>query len=149
MSRLSVLRADNPNLPSDERGFQFPDDLPQGYQSPTVSQAKYPPQKSRMIEHVWLQTHPPGYELPGAYLFNHSLQSQPVTLLYDGSTRLLSVREAIESDARFADQNGYGLWSRDTSFGENGYLIDLGFDFAETSYHVLTTDGIRGRDTLK
>jgi hypothetical protein len=102
-----------------------------------------------MIEHGWLQKHPPGYDLPGDYLFNASLQSQPVTLFYDGSIRLLSVREAIESDARFVHQNDYGLWSRDTPFGDSGYLSGIAFDFADTSYHVLTTDGIRGRDTLK
>jgi hypothetical protein len=32
--------------------------------------------------------------------------------------------------------------------GTDGYFIDLGFDHAETSFHILTTDGIRGRDTL-
>ena len=34
----------------------------------------------------------------------------------------------------------------DTPFGEDGYL--MGYDFAETSYHVLTIDGVRGRDTI-
>jgi hypothetical protein len=32
--------------------------------------------------------------------------------------------------------------------GQQGYFIDLGYDFANTSFHILTTDGIRGRDTL-
>ena len=45
-------------------------------------------------------------------------------------------------------QAGYGLWSRDTPFGNDGYLMGDGYDFAETSYHVLTIDGVRGRDTL-
>jgi hypothetical protein len=26
--------------------------------------------------------------------------------------------------------------------------VDYGYDFAETSFHVLTTDGIRGRDKV-
>ena len=41
-----------------------------------------------------------------------------------------------------------GLWSRDTPFGANGYFIDLGFDGVPLSHHILTTDGILGRDTL-
>ena len=41
-----------------------------------------------------------------------------------------------------------GLWSRDTPLGADGYFIDLGFDDSPLSHHVLTTDGILGRDTL-
>jgi hypothetical protein len=58
--------------------------------------------------------------------------------------------EAMSCDRRHAgqDPNGVGLWSRDTPFGENGYLIADGYDFAATSFHILTTDGVLGRDTL-
>ena len=45
-------------------------------------------------------------------------------------------------------QAGYGLWSRDTYLGEDGYFIDYGYDQAATSFHILTTDGIRGRDVV-
>ena len=45
-------------------------------------------------------------------------------------------------------QSGHGLWSRDTPFGADGYFIDDGYDFAATSFHILTTDGIRGRDKI-
>ena len=42
-----------------------------------------------------------------------------------------------------------GLWSRDTQFGTDGYYGDLAYDtIVNTSYHVLTTDGILGRDTI-
>ncbi len=30
----------------------------------------------------------------------------------------------------------------------NGYFIDDGYDFAETSFHMLTIGGVRGRDTI-
>ena len=41
-----------------------------------------------------------------------------------------------------------GLWHRGTAFGSNGYFIDAGYDLTPLSHHVLTTDGILGRDTL-
>ena len=68
----------------------------------------------------------------------------------DGSIRMMSVMEALSSDRLTARQNsnGAGLWSRDTPFGANGYFIDFGFDDSPLSHHVLTTDGILGRDTL-
>jgi hypothetical protein len=31
-------------------------------------------------------------------------------------------------------------------WGQNGYLSEDGYDKANTSFHILTTDGIRGRD---
>ncbi len=71
-------------------------------------------------------------------------------MFYDGSIRMMSVMEALSSDRRTARQNsnGAGLWSRDTPFGAEGYLTTDGYDFAETSYHILTIDGVRGRDTV-
>ncbi|MHC4127206.1 MAG: hypothetical protein ACYSUR_07045 [Planctomycetota bacterium] len=72
----------------------------------------------------------------------------PATLFYDGSVRIMSVLEAMSSDRRHEQQAGYGLWTRDTTFLEDGYLIADGYDFAATSFHILTTEGVRGRDTL-
>jgi hypothetical protein len=62
----------------------------------------------------------------------------------------MGVMEAMSSDRRAARQSpdGAGLWSRDTPFGAEGYLTTDGYDFAETSFHVLTIDGARGRDTI-
>jgi hypothetical protein len=71
-----------------------------------------------------------------------------VTLFYDASIRPMGVMEALSSDTRSERQSGYGLWSRDTPFGESGYFIDDAYDFAATSYHILTVDGVRGRDTV-
>ena len=72
----------------------------------------------------------------------------PVTLFYDGSVRLMGVLEAMSSDRRHDRQAGYGLWTRDTPFGDDGYFISDGYDFSDTGYHILTTDGVRGRDTI-
>ncbi|MBT8486184.1 MAG: hypothetical protein HKO59_04475 [Phycisphaerales bacterium] len=135
-----------------------PDDLPFGYESPTVSQAKHPSLKSRMLEHHWLQNRPEpcnpafatGYGDCEPYYFNHGLQSRPMTLFYDGHVRGLSTLEAIMADARVVTQTDGEeyLWLRDTPLGDNGYLIDYSYDFAQTSYHILTARGIRGRDTV-
>ena len=60
----------------------------------------------------------------------------------------MAVMEALSSDRRNERQSGHGLWSRDTPFAQDGYFIDDGYDFAETSYHILTVNGARGRDTV-
>ena len=77
----------------------------------------------------------------------------PATLFYDGSVRMMGVMEAMSSDRRNVrqtggEEDGHGLWSRDTPYGEDGYYISDGYDFAATSYHILTIDGVRGRDTV-
>ncbi|MHC4717551.1 MAG: type II secretion system protein [Planctomycetota bacterium] len=138
----------------DGAGFFWtaPWEMAAGYRVPSFGQVKYPTLKTHMLEHHWLQN----MKVPcnGAFLgcepyyFNHSYQSVPVTLFYDGSVRLMSVLEAMSSDRRHEGQSGHGLWSRDTPFGDDGYLIADGYDFAATSFHVLTIDGVRGRDTL-
>jgi prepilin-type N-terminal cleavage/methylation domain-containing protein len=129
-----------------------PWEMPSGYKVPSFGQVKYPTLKTHMLEHHWLQNMkvPCNGAFTGCepYYFNHSYQSMPVTLFYDGSVRLMSVLEAMSSDRRHQRQAGYGLWSRDTTFGEDGYLHGDGYDFAETSFHILTTEGVRGRDTL-
>ena len=69
-----------------------------------------------------------------------------MTLFYDGHIQLLGCREATRADARVQQQSGAGLWSRDTPFGGDGYYSDLAYDWTTTSFHILTVDGIRGRD---
>ena len=133
--------------------WRAPWDFADGYESPSVSQAKYPAQKTRMIEHSWLQNPPVpcSLALPGCepYYFNQGFHSVPMTLFYDGSVDSLSVSEALDSQARLLVQSNTPLWSSDTPFGDAGYFIGSAYDFAQTSYHILTVDGIRGRDTLK
>ena len=126
--------------------------MPSGYRVPGFDRAKYPTLKTHMLEHHWLQNAkmPCNQSFFGCepFFFNHSLASMPVTLFYDGSVRLTSVTEAMSADRRQRRQTGHGLWSRDTPFGGDGYFIADSFDFAETSYHTLTIDGIRGRDVI-
>jgi hypothetical protein len=141
-----------------EGGFQSPWDLPGGFRVPSMGQIRYPTLKTHMLEHQWLQN--PEVECNPAfdqfasvldcepYYFNHGLTSSPVTLFYDAHVQLVGVHEAMLADRRVDLQVGYGLWSRDTPFGENGYLIDVGYDFADSSFHILTTDGAWGRDIL-
>ncbi|MHC4429127.1 MAG: type II secretion system protein [Planctomycetota bacterium] len=153
-----VMRADDPNLPSDARGWQDPWSLPSGFRCPTMSQIRYPDLKTHMLEHPWLQNvelecntaFDPTYTDLACepYYFNHALTSAPVTLFYDLHIELVSAHDAMQADNRHDHQAGFGLWSRDTPFGIDGYLISTGYDFAATSYHILTTDGALGRDIL-
>ncbi len=154
----AVFRADDPALPQEQRGFQRPFSLPSGFRAPTLSQVSYPTLKTHMLEHQWLQNvevecnaafDPRASVLDcEPYYFNHALTSQPATLFYDAHVQLVGAHEAMLADNRHKNQVGYGLWSRDTPFGEDGYLIDFGYDFAETSFHILTTGGALGRDIL-
>ncbi|MHC4220277.1 MAG: type II secretion system protein [Planctomycetota bacterium] len=143
-----------PQVFSDNGEGQFwtpPWKMPTGYTVPSLGHAKYPSLKTNLLEFRWLQNTkvPCNDAFNGCepYYFNHSYRSMPVTLFFDGSVRLTSVIETMSSDRRAERQSGHGLWSRDTTFGDDGFFISDGYDFAATSYHILTTDGIRGRDT--
>ena len=142
-------------------GWQDPWDLGYGFQSPGLFQAQYPDLKTHMIEHHWVQNPPakcnPGFDPPFGtyegcepYYFNHGIDSTPATLFYDGHVRLLPNTEVFASDQQILKQTGGvdGLWHRGTPFGEDGYYISFGYDGVPLSHHILTTDGILGRDTL-
>ncbi len=141
-------------------GWQNPWDLDYGFQSPGLFQAQYPNLKTHMIEANWVQNPPaqcnpapppiPGYDGCEPYFFNHGIDSTPVTLFYDGHVRLLPNTEVFAADQTVLQQTGGvdGLWHRGTPFGEDGYYIQYGFDGVPLSHHILTTDGILGRDTL-
>ncbi len=136
----------------EEEFFNAPWELPAGYKVPSFGQVRYPTLKTHMLEHQWLQNPkvPCNASFFGCepYYFNHGFLSLPVTLFYDGSVRMMGVTEAMSSDRRHTRQAGYGLWSRDTPFANDGYFIGDGYDFVETAYHILTIDGVRGRDTV-
>lgn len=149
-----VLRA-----PS-EGGYQDPFELGYGLQTPAYDQVLYSDLKTHVIEHNWNQNAPVfpcnphflngTYDGCEPYYFNHGIESSPVALFYDGHIRLLPNKEAFNADAQVRKQSGGvdGLWSRDTPMGSQGYYGQYAFDGLELSHHVLTTDGIRGRDTL-
>jgi prepilin-type N-terminal cleavage/methylation domain-containing protein len=155
---LSPAAMFSPQVMADE--WRNPWSLNGGFRSPSMGQALHPSLKTHMIEHHWLQNRRadcnPGFSMATPYglncepyYFNHGLESAPAALFYDGSVRTVSTREAERADARIRAQSGStnGLWHRSTGgYGANGYFIDRGYDQAETSYHILTTEGIRGRD---
>jgi len=138
-----------------EGGFQDPSEYADAYRSPVVSRAMYPELKTRMIEHDWLRGAPTRYNPNAAtsrtpWYFNQSIAAQPVTLFFDGSTDTLLTGEAYLDDQKVRAASGGidGLWSRDTPFGEDGYFGQSSEEGLSVSHHVLTTDGIRGRDLL-
>ena len=140
-------------------GWRDPNTLPTGYKSPAAGQAAYPDLKTRMLEHHWLQNKPNSeangnvVPPPGAsripWYFNHGYDSAPLTLFFDGHVSLMSVAEAMDADERATCDEVNGLWSRTTPMLDNGYYGDLAYDtLANTSFHILTLDGVLGRDSL-
>ena len=147
-------------------GWQDPRDTPGGYAAPTVDQCLSPDLKTRMVERWWIDGAPSRFhpELgrpnvdgrnqvpvgrPGQHwLFNQGHEAQSLALFFDGSVAAVRSGDAYLDDlVHQASTGGDGLWSRDTPMGEDGMLGEYGVD-AFTSFHVLTTDGIRGRDFL-
>jgi type II secretory pathway pseudopilin PulG len=100
--------------------------MPAGYTVPSFGQVRYPSLKTHMLEHHWLQN-----------------ARVPCNDAFEGCEP-----HAMSADRRHERQAGRGLWSRDTPFGADGYFISDGYDFAATSFHMLTTDGVLGRDVL-
>lgn len=140
--------------PNAQGGWQSPWTLAHGFESPGLFQARNAALKTHMIEHHWLQGPPapcnPNFTGCVPYFFNHGLASRPVTLFYDGHVQLLPNQQVAAADQQVLQQTGGvdGLWHRGTSFGDDGYFIPDAFDEAELSHHVLTTDGILGRDIV-
>ncbi len=140
-------------------GWQNPWSLAGGFRTPAMSQARYPDLKTQILEHNWLQNPPTAcnpnllaaspYTECEPYYFNHGVESRPVTLFYDGHVAVIGTEQAERSDFQHFTQAGYYLWSRDTPFGgppNGGYFMGDGYDTTATSFHILTTDGILGRD---
>lgn len=141
-------------------GFRDPFSFDTSFASPSLAQAVYPHLKTHVLEHHWNQNAPadlcnpalaPGsYDGCEPYYFNHALASEPATLFFDGHVRLLPNSEVIAADQQVLDGTSGvdGLWHRGTPLGSNGYFGDVSYDGTIVSHHVLTTDGILGRDTL-
>ena len=99
-----------------------------------------------------------------AWFFNQGIDSVPMTLFYDGHVAGLSTREVQGANAQVSGQsnenfiNDAALWQLDTPLGSNGYFQESSYKAgwagvapgiaAQTSYHILTRNGIRGRDTI-
>jgi hypothetical protein len=138
--------------------------LPSGFKSPGMSQAQYSNLKSHVVEHHWLQGRKrecmptvtnPSYDGCQPYYFNAAFNSSPVTLFYDGHVGQIGCVDAMNSCLQVAGGANQmdGLWSKNTPLGGSyaeggggGYFQDNGYDFIATSFHILTIDGIKGRD---
>ncbi|MAJ47825.1 MAG: hypothetical protein CBC35_11255 [Planctomycetes bacterium TMED75] len=134
-----------------EGGYQAPEAYRNYYRSPHVGACSHPPLKTRMIEHNWFRETPDAQPESGdAWQFNHGLAANPCTLFFDGSTSTLSTLQAWQDDlvVRGSSKDQNGLWSRDTPLGATGYRGEYSFDDTIVSHHILTTEGIRGRDIL-
>jgi prepilin-type N-terminal cleavage/methylation domain-containing protein len=138
-------------------GFKNPNSMAGGYRSPAVGMATYPDLKTRMLEHTWLQNQESSINPNFAggqepWYFNHGYNSAPATLFFDGSVRVMGVSDAMESDSRAkltapSNLTEKGLWHRGTPIG--AYFGEQSYDFyVDSSYHILTTDGLQGRDTV-
>jgi prepilin-type N-terminal cleavage/methylation domain-containing protein len=158
----------------DSDGFTDPFDVGGGFKCPSMSQARHSDLKSHMLEHHWLQGNRnigcnPAftggtYENCEPYYFNHGYESAPATLFYDGSVRVLGLREAGDGDNQARVGGGLGLYFRPSKDPDemqgmqqlqtDGYFLGAAYDFSananfyETGFHILTKDGILGRDTL-
>lgn len=161
MFNPQVMR--NPN----DGGWQDPYSLNAGFRSPSMSQALFPDLKTHVIEHHWLQnTFGDGkecnpnvsdgrYDGCEPYYFNHGYSSTPVMLFYDGHIEGVGTLRARAATERNISTVGYGLWSIDTPMGGGwtdgsggGYFNDVRHDWSSTAHHILTTEGIRGRDVF-
>ena len=155
-----------------------PMNLPRGFKPPSTSQAKYPSQKTWLMEHNWLQNvdnNECGINWGGTWFmqsygswdgcepehFNAGRSSEPVTVMGDGSTITLQMARAerdsdfVESGDNYNNQ-GLGLYDHPgngtTMGGGNaragGYYAGYSTDWVHFVGHVFTMDGIRGRDKL-
>ena len=143
----------NPTLPPDNPDQMCsPFDFPGGFRSPPVGAASYPDLKMRAWEHEWLQNAPaelnPSFTTETPYYYNMGPQSAPASLMFDGSVRIFSANEAIQSNQRVLKQGQGSLWIDD--WGGNNYYEGASHGFPEeyTSFGVLTRDGIKGKDTV-
>jgi hypothetical protein len=126
-------------------GFRAPASFADSYRAPSVAQCVYPSLKTRMCEYGWYRGEP-----SAGLAFNAGRKSSPYTLFFDGSVQTVSMAHAEADDiiVREGSKSGDGLWSDDTPLGVNGWQPTASVDGARTSFHILTTGGILGRDLL-
>ncbi|MHC4948410.1 MAG: hypothetical protein ACYTG1_09130 [Planctomycetota bacterium] len=154
-----------------DRVWRDPMWLAGGFRTPTYAQAKYPELKTHMWEHHWLQNATKDcnflvlngrYDNCEPYYYNHSVESAPATLFFDGHIEPLGQREAAQAAKRMEAQVGWGTWKIDTPLGGSynqdgscgiglsgsmgGYFGHVGTDWTCASHNVLTMEGILGRD---
>jgi len=163
---LSPAALINPDVMSARNPSPDPWAKPAGFKCPTMGAAKYADLKTHIMEHHWLQNTRPAQCNPAfpngtyngcePYYYNGGHESVPMCAFYDGHVAGLGVQKAYDDDrrAQVLAPSGVaetGLWHRGTPMGDDGYYMSssVWFNFlAQTSFHMLTTDGIEGRDQL-
>lgn len=153
--------------PAANKSPKDPMDIPRGFKPPSTDQARYPAQKTWLMEHNWLQNldnNECGINWGGVWFhtqgdgtwdgcepehFNAGRYSEPVTVMADGSTILFSVAEAAaDSINSQGGLNLQGLWLADHPNDPQGYYYGYATDWVQWGGHTHTLDGIRGRDKL-
>ncbi|MFO0829960.1 MAG: hypothetical protein U0572_17595 [Phycisphaerales bacterium] len=140
-----------------QAGYKNPNTLATGYASPPITAAVYPSLKTQIMEFRAIEGQCAPWDTPcDSYQFNQLYEARPLGLMFDGSVRIVSPREAMESDQRVKVTSSSqfliekGLWVRNTPLGPNGVGGAQAYDFlVDTSYHFLTGDGIAGRDVVE
>ena len=136
------------------------------FRAPKLGHSRFPELKTYMVEKLWLQNREGGeYNFncgpKRLWLFNEGYNSSPVCSFIDGHVAQAGMNTAVNDQTRVEGTNttatcplGKGLWHKGTPAGANGWFqsgsgYDPLIDMRPTSFHMLTTDGILGRDTLK
>ena len=133
-------------------GWQDPYTTSAGFRTPGMAQAAFPELKSHMTEHHWLQgaradcnaSFEDGtYDGCEPFYFNHSIESVPQTLFYDGHVQGMRIANAVQYDSPARP-----LWLRGIPTMPNGYFGEEAYDWRtdDISVHILTVDGILDRD---
>ncbi|MEM7229004.1 MAG: type II secretion system protein [Planctomycetota bacterium] len=162
----------SPDVYSENNGngvyWSDPFGLPAGFRSPSFGQAQFPTLKTHVIEHHWLQQQNKQcspfvaggtYDGCEPFYFNHSIVSSPVCLFYDGHIDQIGTQQADKAHkkVRAQSEDGVGLWTADTPMGgvddtpdftrgSGGYFNADAEDWTNVNFHILTRDGIKGRD---
>jgi len=155
------------------QAYNEPYELVGGARAPAYSNATFPTLKTHVMEHNWLQQRVKEcsnffdggtYNGCEPFYFNHGYDSAPVAAFYDGHVDQIGVQTATRDNIKIFQQEGVGLWSDCTPLGgENGgcgaaaqpfeggsgaYFCNATFDWSNVNFHVLTRDGIKGRDKV-
>ena len=151
-----------------------PMDSPRGFKPPTISQSKYPANKTWLMEHHWLQNLTANecsrrlssmgtwfLDGDGCYdgcepsHYNAHPDSEPVCVFVDGTVKTYMLNDfMIDSGLAEHDLPGPqrlgGLQIKNMSFdNENGYFADAN-EITDVRWtgHTHTKFGARGRDTI-
>ncbi len=127
-------------------GYQSPTQFADSMRTPSVTQCTHPSLKTRMCEYGWFRNAP-----AEGLSFTAGLASAPYTLFFDGSVASVRMSDAQAQDFSVYDQSPTddGLWTRETPYQKDGWnpLGDR-IDGQASGFHILTRDGILGRDLL-